>query len=99
MSSGIQILSLFASFGYGIFFYLGTRFNRFIVAKKNMVVQMVFNTILVIDLVILYIYIMYKINYGYIHPYFVILVVLGYISMGFKYKKCKEYVKRIKLRN
>lgn len=99
MSSGIQILSLLVSFGYGMVFYLVSRFNRFIVAKKSVFVQLVFSTILVIDLVILYIFMMYKINSGNIHPYFVGMVVLGYILMYFKYKKCKECVKRRKLHN
>lgn len=99
MSSGIQILSLLVSFGYGMVFYLVSRFNRFIVAKKRVFVQLVFSTILVIDLVILYIFMMYKINSGNIHPYFVGMVVLGYILMYFKYKKCKDCVKRRKLHN
>lgn len=97
MSSGIQILSLLVSFGYGVVFYLVSRFNNFMVAKKSLVVQLVFSTILVVDLVILYIYIMYKINLGSVHPYFVAMVVLGYILMYFNYKKCKDYVKKIKL--
>lgn len=97
MSSGIQILSLLVSFGYGIVFYLVSRFNNFIVAKKNVGVQFVFSTILVIDFVILYIFVMYKINLGSIHPYFVVMVVLGYILMYFNYKRCKDCVKKIKL--
>lgn len=100
MSSLVQLISLGVSFFYGVFFYLVNKINELMIDKKNYFIKIVITLIFIIDVVILYIYIMYKINNGNIHPYFIVLVVLGYMVMGINYKylkKCKECVKNIKL--
>lgn len=100
MSSYVQVLSFLISFIYGICFYLFTRFNKFMLSNKNNVIKLLVSLVFVIDMVILYIYIMYKINYGMIHPYFVAVVFFGYIVMMFMYDKCvsllKKLIKKIK---
>ena len=94
MSSYIQIISFVVSFFYGIFFYLLTRFNRFMLSNKNNVIKFLVTLVFIIDIVILYIYLMYKINFGDIHPYFVSFVVIGFIIMSVLFEKCKDYVKK-----
>lgn len=46
-------------------------------------------------MVILYIYMMYKINFGMIHPYFVIVVLIGYVVMMLLYDKCVVFIKNV----
>ena len=69
-------------------------------SNKNNVIKLLVSLVFVIDMVILYIYIMYKINYGMIHPYFVAVVFFGYIVMMFMFDKCvsllKKLIKKIK---
>lgn len=94
MNSYVQVLSFLVSFIYGIVFYLFARFNKFILSNKNNVIKLLVTLVFVIDMVILYIYIMYKVNFGMIHPYFVAVVLVGYIFMMFLYDKCSMLIKR-----
>lgn len=96
MNSYVQVISFLVSFIYGIAFYLFARFNKFMLSNKNNVIKLLVTLVFVIDMVILYIYLMYKINFGIIHPYFVLVVILGFFFMLKIYEKCKKYVKMIK---
>lgn len=80
MNSYIQVISFLISFIYGIIFYLFTRFNKYMLINKNNVIKLLVTLVFVIDMVILYIYIMYKVNFGMIHPYFVAVVLFGTLS-------------------
>lgn len=97
MNSYIQVLSFLVSFIYGIFFYLLTRFNKYILVNKNTYIKFIVTLVFIIDIVILYIYLMYKINFGIIHPYFVSFVILGFWFMSLMYNLCKKYVKKHKI--
>ena len=96
MNSYVQVFSFLVSFIYGVLFYLFARFNRFMISNKNNAIKLIVTFVFVIDMVILYIYLMYKINFGIIHPYFVMVVVLGFFFMLKMYSKCKNCVKKIK---
>lgn len=100
MNSYVQVLSFIVSFIYGLVFYLLSYANKIMINNKNNVIKLLITLVFVIDMVILYIYIMYKINYGMIHPYFVAVVFFGYIVMMFMFDKCvsllKKLIKKIK---
>ena len=102
MNSYIQVISFLISFIYGVIFYLFTRFNKFMLSNKNNVIKLLVTLVFVIDMVILYIYIMYKVNFGMIHPYFVAVFLIGYVVMMFLYDKCilfiKKYLWKIRLK-
>lgn len=87
MNSYIQILSLIFSFFYGIFFHLLVRFNKYILDKKNNIIKFIITLVFIIDIVILYIYLMYKINNGYFHIYFLFLLIIGYLLECFLFPK------------
>lgn len=100
MTSEIQVISFIVSFIYGIFFYLLARFNKFILSNRKDLFKLVITVIFVIDIVILYIYIMFKVNNGIIHPYFVAIIIIGYYLMARYYERlinlCKICVKKLK---
>ena len=100
MNSYIQVLSFTFSFSYGIFFYLASLFNKTILNKKSNIPQIFITLIFIIDIVILYIYLMYKINNGKFHIYFIISMILGYMFMMFNkdklYHFCKKNVNKLK---
>lgn len=95
MDSKLQIISLGVSFGYGVIFYLLTRFNKYIISNTSNWFKLLISIVFVIDIVVLYIYIMYNINLGVIHPYFIAVLIIGYIGMYWCYDKvrCKIVVK------
>ena len=79
MNSYVQVISLLVSFIYGIVFYILSKFNKYIISNKNNIVKLLVTTVYVVDMVIIYIFIMYKINFGNIHPYFIISLILGLV--------------------
>lgn len=95
MSSTVQLISFLVSFIYGIVFYLLARFNKYILSNKGNILKFIVTLVFIIDIVLLYSYIMYYINNGDIHIYFVSFVLLGYILISYFYKKiCKLIVKK-----
>ena len=79
MNSYIQVMSLLVSFVYGIVFYILSRFNKYIISNKNNIVKLLVTTVYVVDMVIIYLFIMYKINFGNIHHYIIISLILGFV--------------------
>ena len=79
MNSYVQVISLLVSFIYGIVFYILSKFNKYIISNKNNIVKLLVTTVYVVDMVIIYIFIMYRINFGNIHPYFFISLILGFV--------------------
>lgn len=77
MDYKIQILSLLYSFSYGIFFYFFSLFN-----DKFMTKNKIYNVLILLCFIILnsliYITGLYKINFGVVHIYFLIMIFLGY---------------------
>lgn len=79
MNSYIQLISLVVSFIFGFVFYILSRVNKYILNNKNNVIKLLVTIVFVIDMVFIYIFIMYKINFGVMHPYFIILLILGFV--------------------
>ena len=90
MSLNIQIYSFIFSFVFGIFFYivLGL-FSKFIYSKK-LFIKVISSLAFSIGLSLLYFYVLLKINNGYLHLYFFLLILLGYFvshSLSVKFLK------------
>lgn len=88
MSVKLQILCIVASFIYGIFIKLCNLFNK----RNNILTDLFY----VYDLVILYIIIIYKINLGIFHIYFIFFIIIGYVFMSKNVKfliKIKDILK------
>lgn len=100
MNSTVQLISFLVSFIYGIIFYLLTRFNKYIIENRKIVFRFIITLIFIIDIAILYIYIIYRINHGYFHIYFIFTVIIGFIITHVFYGKiknmCKKYVKKLR---
>lgn len=77
MDYKIQILSLIFSFGYGIFFYFLSILNDKVLIK-NKILSVIVLILFVFINALLYITILYKINFGVFHIYFLIMLALGY---------------------
>ena len=77
MNYKIQIISLIYSFGYGMFFYFFSFLNDKL-SSKNEILNVVTLIAFVLLNALLYITILYKINFGVFHIYFLIMIILGY---------------------
>lgn len=87
MNSNMQMLSLFISFIYGIFFYFLTILNFKIINNLRVIIQHVITFIYTLDMTIIYIVILYHLNKGYFHIYFIFMVFLGFIMALYLYNK------------
>ncbi len=98
MNSGIQIISLLVSFFYGIIFNVLTIYNFKVIKKYNSIIKNIITIMFILDIVIIYMIIIYKINKGYFHIYFILMVILGYITNYIIYSKfdVKHLFKRLK---
>lgn len=100
MNSLLQVVSFLVSFLYGVSFYLLSRFNKYITENRKIIFRFIITLIFIVDIAILYIYILYKINHGYFHIYFLATVVIGFVVTHVFYRKiksmCKMYVKKLR---
>ncbi len=102
MSSNIQLISFAFSFFYGMFFCLTSKVNESLINNKKVLVKLLVTLVFIIDIVILYIYLMYKINNGIFHIYFILSLIIGYVILYLNFNKllfwCKKCVNDLKKR-
>lgn len=78
MDNNIQILSLLFSLGFGIVFYFTSLLNYKIICKCKTIYKYIITFIYMLDIALIYVSLSYKINRGNIHPYFILMVFLGF---------------------
>ena len=83
MKLNIQIFSLLFSFVYGIVFYFYLELVNMINNKCNKVFKYIFSFLLIIFVALLYFIGLLYINNGYLHYYFLLSIMVGYILMAF----------------
>ena len=88
----LRILSI-----YGIFFYYLTTINYKLIIKTNIIIKNIVTIIYVLDITIIYVILLYKINNGYFHLYFILMVIIGYI-FGYIISKIYVNIKHKKLK-
>ncbi len=87
MNSYTQLYIITLSFLFGMFFYIFAKYNLWIIKKLKPILKYIVTFIFIIDVVIIYIYIIYKINKGIFHIYFLLSIFLGFILMNKIYPK------------
>ena len=93
MSLSEQVLSIGFSFIYGVVLSFFYNFNYNLLFNKEKVFKIVFNILFVLDLVLIYFLVIKKINGGIIHPYFYLLIILGFVSCFDVSKKLRKFLK------
>ncbi len=79
MSANLQLICFLASFLYGIFFGLLSKFHFNLINKYHIIFQLLISLVFVIDIVLGYILIMYHLNLGIFHIYFLVFIFIGFI--------------------
>ncbi len=100
MNYKLQLISFLFSFLYGIFFYASSLLHKKIIQKHSWFIQYFITFLYVLMVAILYVLLMYKVNYGVIHIYFILVLFCGFY-FGFVYLKklrkiCKVMTKKLK---
>lgn len=94
MDYKVQLISLLVSFIFGITFYFTSLLNYKIIKKYNKIFKYVTTLLYMLNIAIVYICLLFKVNNGNVHPYFIIMVLLGFL-LGIKIKKM--LIKNVKL--
>lgn len=87
MNLKLQIITLIFSFLYGIFFCILLNINyKFLYSNKKFF-KIISTMLFIIFNVLLYFIILRKINNGIFHPYFVIMLTLGFFTSNIIHSK------------
>lgn len=84
MSGTIQLLGLLFSFLFGFLLYSFLHFNYVLFKSKNLFLFIVGEILVILLCSLFYVYILYQLNYGVFHLYFVLMILLGYFLHGVK---------------
>lgn len=84
MDLEIQIQSIVFSFVFGLFLSLIYNLFYFFLYNNFLILKILSNIIYSISMSLLYFNINYLINSGIIHPYFILLIIIGFILGNFK---------------
>lgn len=84
MSAGIQVVSFLYSFSYGCLFALVSYYIKKRFIKRHMLIRLFVDILFVFIASIIYMYGLYKINYGILHLYFILVYILGYFIINVK---------------
>lgn len=94
MNLKVQIIGLIFSFLYGIIFSLLVNINYKYLFSKRLAFKITMTFVFIIDCSLLYFLILKKINEGIIHPYFLLMILIGfYVSFPISKKFRKNDVK------
>ena len=88
MELKIQIYSLIVSFLYGILFFIMLDLNSRYIYASYIYIKIIISFLFILDMSLLYFIILLYINNGYIHFYFFLCIIIGYIV-------CKVIKKKI----
>ena len=91
MSIEIQLICFSISFILGIVIYLMEQFNTKLVKNKPLIFQVIIMLLAAFVIVIGYVDILYFINGGIFHIYFLIMIIIGYIVGR---RKCLSRIKK-----
>ncbi len=95
MNYKIQLISFLFSFLFGVFLYLTSLLNYKLIKKHSLFIKYLITFVYVVDVALLYVLLMYKVNYGVIHVYFLLVMGIGFLLSCFYYKKIYKMAKKM----
>lgn len=94
----IQIYTFIFSFIYGFIFFYLIDLNKHLTKNNRTIIKYLTNILFMLDMVLIYVIINYKINNGYFHFYFFITLILGYFLANCTQIYVKSTIKKLKIR-
>lgn len=71
------------------FFSFCIRINYKYMYQGSIIIRLLVNILFVLDSVLLYFIILKSLNNGIVHPYFLLMILLGFVIMEYGFKKIK----------
>ena len=93
MVNSLQLLSFSFSFFFGIFFSFVSRFHYGFISSLKGWFRYLLTFLFILDISLCYILLIYYINQGVVHLYFVIFTMIGYGLEKYVYPHVKNHVK------
>lgn len=93
MDAKTQIIILTFSWIYGFIFQILTIFHNHIIRRKKRVYRSIITMLFMYNIVLIYIILMYKLNNGKFHIYFILMIIIGCYSSYIFTKKIANNVK------
>ena len=87
MNINIQLICILVSFLYGVFIRVLIHINMIINKQNNKIIHIIIDLLFVYIITLLYTIVIYKINNGIFHIYFLALILIGFIAS----KKCVNF--------
>jgi len=78
MSLNTQIQTIIISFLYGIFFSITMNLSHKFIYNQKKLIKIIFTLIFIFIYFLIYFYILLKINYGIIHIYGILVIIIGF---------------------
>lgn len=94
MNLKLQIITLIFSFLYGIFFGILLNINYKFLYSNKKILKILANMLFIIFNVLVYFIVLRKINNGIFHPYFVIMLTLGFLTLNIVHSKLVVFRKK-----
>jgi len=92
-----QIITLLFSFGYGFLFSFFLHINYKFIYNNKIFIKVITSFLFILINILMYFIILKKINYGIIHIYYLIVIIIGFILELFVFKKINNIIaKKIK---
>lgn len=83
MDNNLQIITFIFSFCYGFIFFYLVKLNYHIINNSKSFIKYLDNTLFILNMVLIYVIINYKINSGYFHIYFIITIAIGFFLANY----------------
>ena len=96
MDAKTQIIILLYSYIFGFIFYYLSKINNKIITNKSPIYRSITTILFMLNIVLIYLIILYKLNNGKFHLYFFIMLVLGFYS---SYSLNKHLLSNVKLKH
>lgn len=96
MNINIQIISLIFSFLFGVLYFYLIKINLLIVKNIKNSTKYLINTLFILNIVLIYNIVNYKINNGFFHIYFLLLITLGFMFSIFINKYVNLMIQKLK---
>lgn len=78
MSVSLQIIIFLFSFVYGCIFSITARVNEYLIRGKSVLFRFIITLIYILNSVLIFLILLYKLNAGIFHIYFLIVFILGF---------------------
>ena len=95
MNIKLQLITFIFSSVYGFIYFYLVKLNRRLTKENKTIIKYIDTSLFTLDSVLIYVVINYKINEGYFHIYFIIILIIGFSIAYYTEKSVKRLKKKL----